>query len=1009
METRKFDPVALSSQSTVVAEYVPEGNDASGYQSEAQLEAEFIHQLQAQGYEYADIRDEQHLETNLRAQLSKLNDVEFTDAEWNRFYKTNIANSSDTVEDKTTRIQEDHIQLLEREDGTTKNIRLIDKDNIHNNHLQVINQYAVDKADGAKHSNRYDVTILVNGLPLAHIELKRRGVPLREAFNQINRYRDESFSTGAALFDYAQIFVISNGTSTKYYSNTTRLAHVNETNKKDKKSFVFTSYWADAQNQPIEDLIAFAKTFFAKRTILNILTKYCVYTENRQLLVMRPYQIVATERILTRILTSTNAGTLGTTAAGGYIWHTTGSGKTLTSFKTAQLATKVEGVEKVLFVVDRKDLDYQTKLEYDRFQKGAANGNTSTAQLKRQLESTDPAKKIIVTTIQKLATFIKANQGHTVYNGHVVLIFDECHRSQFGDMHVAIKRAFKKYNLFGFTGTPIFAENAGYGKHVNLKTTAQAFGEKLHTYTIVDAITDKNVLPFRIDYINTIEEGSFKDKDVRAIDVESAMMHPERIRQVAQYILDHFDQKTKRNSVYMVGGKRKQGFNALFATSSIEAARAYYGMFSKLQLHLPDEKKLKIGMIYSYGANDQPEDGIIEDESFDAEKLSESDRGYLEDVINDYNDMFSTNFDTSGSSFQDYYEHLSKQLKDRELDLVIVVNMFLTGFDAPTLNTLFVDKNLRSHGLIQAYSRTNRILNTVKTYGNIVSFRNLEQQTQDAIALFGNKDASGIVMLRPYQEYLDEYQAKLDELRGVYADPTNPIPASETAQKKFINIFGAVLRLQNILSSFDDFEGDNQFSERELQDYKSRYMDLYDQWKPRTDNDREDIRQDVLFEIELVKQVEINVDYILMLVEQRHEAGTDSEDKEIRAKIDRALSSSPSLRPKRKLIEEFVDTVSINTSVQDEWREYVNGKRQEELTAIINEERLNRDKAEQLISNALRSGHVPTAGQSVASVLPPISRFRPDNARGATMQRVYAKLQEFVDRFRPLLRSDFED
>ncbi|WP_072342004.1 type I restriction endonuclease subunit R [Actinomyces urinae] len=1009
METRKFDPVALSSQSTVVAQYVPEGNHASGYQSEAQLEAEFIRQLQAQGYEYADIRDEQHLETNLRAQLSKLNDVRFTDAEWNRFYKTNISSANDSVEDKTTRIQEDHIQLLQREDGTTKNIRLIDKDSIHNNHLQVINQYAVDKTDGAKHSNRYDVTILVNGLPLAHIELKRRGVPLREAFNQINRYRDESFSTGAALFDYAQIFVISNGTSTKYYSNTTRLAHVNETNKKDKKSFVFTSYWADAQNQPIEDLIAFAKTFFAKRTILNILTKYCVYTENRQLLVMRPYQIVATERILTRILTSTNAGTLGTTAAGGYIWHTTGSGKTLTSFKTAQLATKVEGVEKVLFVVDRKDLDYQTKVEYDRFQKGAANGNTSTAQLKRQLESADPAKKIIVTTIQKLATFIKANQGHTVYNGHVVLIFDECHRSQFGDMHVAIKRAFKKYNLFGFTGTPIFAENAGSGKHVNLKTTAQAFGEKLHTYTIVDAITDKNVLPFRIDYVNTIEEGSFKDKDVRAIDVESAMMHPERIRQVAQYILDHFDQKTKRNSVYMVGGKRKHGFNALFATSSIEAARAYYGMFSKLQLHLPDEKKLKIGMIYSYGANDQPEDGIIEDESFDAEKLSESDRGYLEDVINDYNDMFSTNFDTSGSSFQDYYEHLSKQLKDRELDLVIVVNMFLTGFDAPTLNTLFVDKNLRSHGLIQAYSRTNRILNTVKTYGNIVSFRNLEQQTKDAIALFGNKDASGIVMLRPYQEYLDEYKAKLDELRNVYADPTKPIPTSETAQKEFINIFGAVLRLQNILASFDDFEGDNQFSERELQDYKSRYMDLYDQWKPRTDSDREDIRQDVLFEIELVKQVEINVDYILMLVEQRHEAGTDSEDKEIRAKIDRALSSSPSLRPKRKLIEEFVDTVSINTSVQDEWREYVNGKREEELTTIINEERLNRGKAEQLVANALRSGHVPTAGQSVASVLPPISRFRPDNARGETMQRVYAKLQEFVDRFRPLLRSDFED
>ncbi len=1010
MELRKYDPVAISSKSTVVAEYIPDEKDGYSYQSEAQLEAEFIKQLQAQAYEYSDIHTEQELEANLRVQLSKLNDIEFTDNEWNTFFKTNIANAKDGPQEKTTRIQEDHIQLLQREDGTTKNIRLIDKDNIHNNYLQVINQYEVNKGNGAKHSNRYDVTVLVNGLPLVHIELKRRGVPLREAFNQITRYGDESFSAGAALFNYVQIFVISNGTSTKYYSNTTRKAHVDASDKKDKKSFVFTSYWADAQNKPIEDLIAFAKTFFARRTILNILTKYCVYTEDRSLLVMRPYQIVATERILTRILTSSNAGTLGTTAAGGYIWHTTGSGKTLTSFKTAQLATQVEGVEKVLFVVDRKDLDYQTKVEYDRFQKGAANGNTSTAQLRRQLESADPSKKIIVTTIQKLARFIEMNKGHVIYNGHVVLIFDECHRSQFGDMHVAIKKAFKKYNLFGFTGTPIFAENAGSGKYVNLKTTEQAFGEKLHTYTIVDAITDKNVLPFRIDYINTIAEGSFIDKQVSAIDIENAMLDSRRIKQVAQYILDHFDQKTKRNSVYMVDGKRKRGFNALFATSSIDAARRYYGMFGLLQRDLPEDQKLKIGLIYSYGANEQSEDGIIHDETFDPERLSTSDREYLEDVINDYNDMFATNFDTSSSSFQDYYEHLSKQLRDRELDLVIVVNMFLTGFDAPTLNTLFVDKNLRSHGLIQAFSRTNRILNTVKTYGNIVSFRNLQQETEDAIALFGNKDASGIVLLKPYAEYLAEYAKKIEELRAIYADPTAPVPASETTQKEFINIFGAILRLQNILTSFDEFADDNLLTEREVQDYKSRYMDLYDQWKPREKGDREDIRQDVIFEIELVKQVEINVDYILMLVEKRKSSVGDGEDKEIRAQIDRAIASSPSLRSKRDLIEEFVDSVSINTSVQDEWMAFVEAKKKEELDAVIKDENLNREATDHIVEEALRSGHVPTSGIAINRVLPRgVSRFRPDNARGELLDRVISKLQDYIDRFRPLLKITPKD
>ncbi len=1000
METRKFDPVAVSSESTVVAEYTPEEEHDTSYQSEAQLEAEFIKQLQAQGYEYANIHTEAELEANLRHRLEILNDVTFSDAEWKRFYQNTIANTKDGIREKTTLIQEDHIQLLTRDDGTKKNIRLIDKDNIHYNYLQVINQYEVDKSQGAKHSNRYDVTILVNGLPLVHIELKRRGVPLREAFNQINRYGDESFSAG--LFNYVQIFVISNGTSTKYYSNTTRDAHVNQSNKKDKKSFVFTSYWADANNKPIEDLIAFAKTFFARRAILNIITRYCVYTEDRQLLVMRPYQIVATERILNRILISTNMRTLGTSEAGGYIWHTTGSGKTLTSFKTALLATQIEDVDKVLFVVDRKDLDYQTTREYDRFQKGAANGNTSTAQLKRQLESNDPAKKIIVTTIQKLATFIKANQGHTIYDGHVVLIFDEAHRSQFGDMHVAIKKAFKKYNLFGFTGTPIFAENAGSGKHFHLRTTEQAFGDKLHTYTIVDAITDKNVLPFRIDYVNTVDEGIFKDKQVSAIDVENALLDTKRIKLVCEYILEHFNQKTKRNTTYMLGGQRKRGFNALLAVSSIPAARKYYGVLGELQRDLPEEKKLKIGMIYSYGANKQPEDGIIEDESFNAEQLSTPDREYLEDVINDYNDMFATNFDTSSNGFQGYYEDLSKRLKEGDLDLVIVVNMFLTGFDAPTLNTLFLDKNLRSHGLIQAFSRTNRIFNTVKTYGNIVSFRNLEQETQDAIALFGNKDAAGIVMLKPYADYLAAYIEKLDELREILPNPKDNVPASETAQKEFINAFGALLRLRNILTSFDEFARDDELKELELQDYQSRYMDLSDHWKRRPAGDREDIRQDVIFEIELVKQVEVNVDYILMLVQQREEQGGD-QDKEIRAKIDRAINSSPSLRSKRDLIEQFVDSISIDTSVMDEWQTFIQTKKDEELAALISEENLNQEKTEQLVANALRTGHVPTAGTAVSELLPRMSMFRPDNARGERIDRVGSKLQAFVDRFRPLL------
>ncbi|WP_454173139.1 type I restriction endonuclease subunit R [Microbacterium maritypicum] len=680
---RKYDPIAVSSESTVVAEYAPDVAGAGSYQSEAELERELIRLLESQAYEYLPITSEAQLVANLRTQLEALNSVTFSDAEWEQFFSERIAGANDGIVEKTVRIQEDHVQLLKRDDGSVKNILLIDKQNIHNNRLQVINQYEIGQGEGGSaRSNRYDVTVLVNGLPMVHIELKRRGVDIREAFNQIDRYQRDSFWAGSGLFEYVQLFVISNGTLTKYYSNTTRRQHLSEAAgskrvRKTSNSFEFTSWWADAQNKPIQDLSAFAKTFFAKHALLNILTKYCVLTADRMLLVMRPYQIVATERILQKIDISTNYKTLGTVAAGGYVWHTTGSGKTLTSFKAAQLASKLPSVDKVLFVVDRKDLDYQTMREYDRFEKGAANSNTSTAVLKKQLE--DPGARIIITTIQKLSTFIAANKGHAIYDGHVVIIFDECHRSQFGDMHTAITRAFKRYNLFGFTGTPIFAANSGSGGNPQLKTTEQAFGEKLHTYTIVDAITDKNVLPFRIDYVNTIKVGNVIDKQVSAIDTEKALLAPERISRIVKYTLDHFDQKTKRAEHYTLGERRVRGFNALFATASIEAARTYYNHFQLQQERLPSDKLLKVGLIYSYGANDAVEDGALDEEGFDTGALSMDARSFLEDAIQDYNDMFGTSFDTSADRFQNYYKDLSLRLKTREIDLVIVVNMFGTA------------------------------------------------------------------------------------------------------------------------------------------------------------------------------------------------------------------------------------------------------------------------------------------------------------------------------------------
>jgi type I restriction enzyme, R subunit len=998
----RYEPISVGDQSTVVAEFASDASRETAYQSEAALEAAFVELLHGQAYEYLRIPSESALVANLRAQLEALNAIEFSDSEWQRFFTEKIAGSNEGIVEKTARIQEDHVQVLTRYDGTFKNVLLIDKRNIHNNRLQVVNQYEVDSDAGAR-ATRYDVTILVNGLPLVHVELKRRGVAIREAFNQINRYQRDSFWSDSGLFEYVQLFVISNGTHTKYYSNTTRDSHVAEqtggrSRRKTSNTFEFTSWWADAGNKAIADLTGFTQTFFAKHTLLSILTRYCVFDADRKLLVLRPYQIAAAERILQRIETSTNHRQLGSIAAGGYVWHTTGSGKTLTSFKAAQLASRLPDVDKVVFVVDRKDLDYQTMREYERFQKGAANSNVSTSVLKRQLEDTDA--RIIITTIQKLARFVTQNKGHAIYDGHVVLIFDECHRSQFGDMHVAIEKAFKRYHLFGFTGTPIFAENAGTSGNPRLRTTEQAFGDRLHTYTVVDAINDRNVLPFRLDYVNTIKlPAHLTDKQVSAIDTERALLAPERISQVVGYIREHCDQKTKRSFAYSLAGKRLAGFNSLLATASIDAAKRYYAEFARQQAGLPEAQRLKVGLIYSYAVNEDDPDFLAEEE-FETDDLDASSRDFLEGAIKDYNAMFGTSFDTSSDRFQNYYKDLSLRLRNRDLDLVIVVNMFLTGFDATTLNTLWVDKGLRAHGLIQAYSRTNRILNSVKTYGNIVTFRDLEERTNDALALFGNEDARGIVLLKPYADYYDEYIERVAELQELF--PLSDVwQRGESVTKIFIQLFGSILRLRNILTSFDEFAGNEILSERDYQDYQSIYLDIHAELRREADSEKESIIEDVVFEIELVKQVEVNVDYILMLVEAYREQRGDGSDREVEtlAKIRRAIDSSISLRNKRDLILAFVDRVSADSDVKEDWRRYVEARRDEELEHVIADEGLDPEATRAFVERAFRDGAIPTTGAAVIGILPPTSRFLADDSYGVKKQTVLDRLAAFFDRY----------
>lgn len=1035
----KISVVAENPESTVVAEYQGMKNKQTEYQSEADLEKAFIKQLQNQAYDYLPIHSEKDLIDNLRHQLEKLNDYHFTDKEWDTFFKQEIANPNFGIKEKTKVIQEDYKKVLYYEKPVDnyqfRNILLIDKDNIHNNTLQVINQY---EADEGKRANRYDATVLINGLPLVHIELKRRGVDIKDAFNQINRYQNDSFWAGSGLYEFVQIFVISNGTYTKYYSNTTRQSHISEnsgtSSKKGKKtsnSFEFTSWWADRKNKPIIDLIDFAKTFFAKHTILNILTRYCVFTSDEMLMVMRPYQIVATESIINKINISSNYKQYGTVDGGGYIWHTTGSGKTLSSFKTAQLAQNMAIIDKVLFVVDRKDLDYQTMKEYDKFEKGAANSNTSTAVLKKQLEM--PDARIIITTIQKLTCFIKQNKEHPVYNQHIVIIFDECHRSQFGEMHQTITKAFKKYHLFGFTGTPIFAENAYTGCKSDLKTTAQLFGEQLHTYTIVDAIADKNVLPFRIDYISTMkEQENIKDSKVWDINREKALAAPERISRIVSYILEHFNQKTMRNDrsysyniltnvADIAKAKNRKdideikqkvrltGFNSIFAVSSIPFAKLYYEEFRKQMAEKPLQK-LKVATIFSFGMNgdDNSDDGVFDENPEDTSRLDKSDRDFLESAINDYNKMFGTSYDTSSDKFQNYYKDVSMRMKNREIDLLIVVNMFLTGFDATTLNTLWVDKNLRMQGLLQAFSRTNRILNAVKAFGNIVCFRNLEEATNKSLALFGDKEAGGIVLLKTFAEYYNGYtddkgkyvkgyKELIDELKENY--PAGELIISEKEKRSFVKLYGAILRLKNILSSFDEFAGKEILSERDVQDYHSQYLRIYDELRPQG-KEKDNVNDDLVFEIELIKQVEINIDYILMLIKKYHEG--HMEDKEIKVSILKSVDASIELRSKKDLIENFIDSLTPSSNVDEDWKKYVNEQKITELNKIIEEENLNKEETYKYVNNAFKNGYVQENGIQINKVLPPLPIIDPQKRRQKKRETVIQKIIAFFNRFRDI-------
>ena len=995
-----------TSLSTVVGDYEATPRAESGYQTEAQLENQLITTLSSQGYEHAPIHDEEALVANLRSCVERLNNVTFNDGEWQRLLADFIAPNTDSILDKTRRIQhEGGVYDFQFDNDERANIMLIDSENWSRNKLQVINQYKVATSGGPKRHNRYDVTILVNGLPMVHLELKRRGVELKEAFNQIRRYGRDSFSTGHRLFDYVHIFVISNGTLTKYYSNTTRERQIKgrEGKGNTSNSYEFTMWWADAKNKHITELTDFARTFLSKYSLVSLLTKYCVLDTNDNLLVMRSYQIAATERIINKVASNVNyPKLLGSLDSRGYIWHTTGSGKTLTSFKTAQLLSKMDGVDKVVFVVDRQDLDYQTIKEYDRFAKGAASGNASTRILRDNLS--DDEMPILVTTIQKLNHLVRDPAKLDIYRKHVVFVFDECHRSTFGSMHKAITKRFTKTSMFGFTGTPIFytkddAANTSSRKPV--QTTESIFGAQLHTYTIVDAIRDGNVLPFKIDFNATMRSKLADDDDTRVTDIDrtAALESPERTSAIVSYILDHFGQHTLHDSKfrhtvqdYDPKAHREgretaatvtnvNGFNAMFAVSSIDSAKAFYEEFEAQQAArvaegiLKPKDQLVAATIFSTSTQGEEEidlDGPLPEEDTSAENLNNEDREFLRGVIDTYNQKFGTSFDIDNrDGFQNYYRDLSQRIKNREVDLVIVVNMFLTGFDATTLNTLYVDKNLRQHGLIQAFSRTNRILNSQKQAGNIVCFRNLKEATEKAIQRFGDSEAYNVVVLESYEHYRTRFVAAVERLRALCAP--GEMPDTEERKKKYVELYSEVIRLISFLDMFDEFEEDTTLSKRDFQDYQAVYLEIYEEKRGDREDEPVDITDDLVFEIELVSRLSVNVDYILELIaELRDDDGNLSDEN--RQRIQREIDSSEKLRLKKDLIDKFIEQQDGDTE-PDEFYSLVERECRRAVDNLIQTERLKRPEALQVFAKGLEDMMIPISGLTVSAMLPPMRRF----------------------------------
>jgi len=971
------------------------------YQSEKELEDGMIRDLESQGYERFYGKTSEELYRNLKIQIERLNKVAFTDKEWERFLVEYLDCPNDGMIEKTRKIQENYIYDFIFDDGHLKNIKIIDKKNIHNNILQVCNQI---KQKG-KHKNRYDVTILVNGLPLVHIELKKRGVSLHEAFSQIDRYGKESFNAENSLYKFVQIFVISNGTYTRYFANTTA---------QNKNHYEFTCEWADAKNKVIRDLKDFTATFFEKRTILEVLTKYCVFDSNNTLLIMRPYQIAATERILWKIESSFQNRKSGKIGAGGFIWHTTGSGKTLTSFKTAKLATELEYIDKVFFVVDRKDLDYQTMKEYQKFQPDSVNGSKDTKELKRSIEKQD--NKIVVTTIQKLNEFVKKNPSHEIYDKHCVIIYDECHRSQFGDAQKNIRKSFKNYYQFGFTGTPIFPENA-----LGSDTTAGIFGAQLHSYVITDAIRDKKVLKFKVDY-NDIRakfkaaETETDDKKLKELE-KRMLLHPERISKIVEYILKVYNTKTHRNEYYNIKQKRLNGFNAIFAVQSVEAAKLYYEEFQKQQENLPEEKRLKVATIYSFAANEERNViGDIPDENFEPSAMESTAKEFLDKVISDYNDYFKTNFSTNGNEFQNYYKDLSKKVKDKKIDILIVVGMFLTGFDAPTLNTLFVDKNLRYHGLIQAFSRTNRILNKVKTFGNIVCFRDLEKATKNAIKTFGDENSVNVILEKSYNDYIkgfkDEETGKsvkgyIDLCNEIVKKFPKPVEIEKNQDKKeFAELFGELLKTENILKNFDEFENfEKIISDRQMQDMKSVYVDICEEIRNAGKDDQNNSNEqgidfsDIEFQIDLLKTDEINLDYILELILEKTKEHDDIET--LKSEIRRIIRTSLGTRAKENLVINFINKTDLkklknNGEILDAFYKYAKEEKKEKIDELVKDENLKED-SRRFIEKSINKGFVDYAGSELDSILPPTSRRK--GAREVKKQSVLEKIRKMVEIF----------